>query len=74
MMAIEHVNRPGPHIRDTVGAARDVLIWGYGTTKGRVAAVQLLTDGSADVVIEWEQPEPVTVPDVGTRQAWMSGE
>lgn len=63
MMAIRHVSKPGPYIRDTVGARQDVLIWDRGVTTGHVAAVHMLTDGSADVVIEFEVPQAEIVPD-----------
>lgn len=74
MMAIQHIEHPPTHVRDAVGARRDVLLWGYGVSTGHVAAVQVLEDGSADLVVEFDVPQAVVVPDVATRQAWMSGE
>lgn len=73
MMVIKHT-RVTPNIRDAVGARQDILIWNYGVVTGHVVAVHVRAFGVADLVVEFEVPSPVVVPDVGTRQAWMSGE
>ena len=61
MMVIKHVAAPGPYIRDTVGARQDILVWGYGVSTGHVAAVHVLADGSADLVVEFAAPPVVVV-------------
>ena len=63
MMVIRHVAHPGAHVRDAVGARQDVLVWGYGVSTGHVAAVHVREDGSADIVVEFERPEPIVVSD-----------
>lgn len=57
MMVIKRVTHAGEHPGDLVGAREDVLIWDYGVTTGHVAAVHVLQDGAADLVVEFEVPQ-----------------
>jgi hypothetical protein len=63
MMAIQRLTHPPSHVQDSVGSRRDVLIWGYGVTTGHVVAVQVLDSGAADLVVEFDAPVAVVVPD-----------
>lgn len=63
MMVIKHVAHPGKHVRDSIGARQDVLIWDYGVATGHVVAVQMLPTGGADLVVEFEVPQPEIVDD-----------
>lgn len=63
MMVIKHLKDPPKHVLETVGARQDVLIWDYGLVTGHVVAVQVLPTGGADLVVEFEVPQPVVVPD-----------
>lgn len=62
MMVIRHLEVAPAHPLDTVGARQDVLIWDYGVITGHVAAVHVLEEGGADLVVEFEVPQPVVVP------------
>jgi hypothetical protein len=63
VMVIKHIPSPPPYVRDSVGARQDVLVWGYGVVTGHVVAVQLLAGGGADLVVEFEVPQPEIIDD-----------
>lgn len=68
MMVMKRITGRGPYTqqqaRDVIGAAQVVLMWPFGTVAGRVAAAQVVLDGAAlDLVVEYEVPAPVVVPD-----------
>jgi anti-sigma factor RsiW len=65
MMVVKRIAAtPGMLAMDCVGAAQTILVWDRGVCVGRVAAAQSVLDGHAiDLVVAFEQPAPVEVPE-----------
>lgn len=63
MMVIKHLPAAPLRVLDAVGGRQDVLIWEYGVVTGHVVAVQMLPTGGADLVVEFEVPQPEIIDD-----------